>query len=54
MMLYAYVVLTLLNGQITGQGAINGYAWLFAGLTVAAAAARPARLPDRPRARAFG
>jgi hypothetical protein len=42
LLLYAYVALVLVNGQITGQGAINGYAWLFTGLTLAAAAARPA------------
>jgi hypothetical protein len=42
LLLFAYAALMLLNGQITGQGAINGYAWIFAGLTIAAAAARPA------------
>jgi len=25
----------LLNGQITGQGTVNGYAWLFAGFCMA-------------------
>jgi hypothetical protein len=28
----------LLTGQITGQGTINGYAWMFTGFTLAAAA----------------
>lgn len=41
-LLYAYTGYVLLLGQITGQGAVNGYAWLFAGFTIAAAAARPA------------
>jgi hypothetical protein len=52
LLLYAYVALVLLNGQITGQGGINGYAWLFTGLTLAAAAARPTLgVRKRPRTR---
>jgi hypothetical protein len=35
--LYGYVGYTLLLGQITGQGAINGFAWLFTGFCIAAA-----------------
>jgi hypothetical protein len=38
LLLFAYVWLVLLSGQITGQGGINGYVWLFAGLTIAASA----------------
>ncbi len=41
-LLFAYVGYVLLLGQMTGQGAINGYAWLFLGFTLAAAAARAA------------
>jgi hypothetical protein len=41
-LLYAYTGYVLLAGQVTGQGAVNGYAWLFMGFTLAAAAARPA------------
>jgi hypothetical protein len=40
--LFAYVGYVLLLGQVTGQGAINGYAWLFVGFTLAAADARAA------------
>jgi hypothetical protein len=39
MLLFAYVGIVLANGQITGQGAVNGYGWLFAGFTIAAATA---------------
>ena len=41
-LLYAYTGYVVLAGQVTGQGAVNGYAWLFVGFTLAAAAARPA------------
>jgi len=37
LLLYAYTGYVLLLGQITGQGAINAYAWLFTGFTIAAA-----------------
>jgi len=37
LLLYAYVSYLLLLGQITGQGAVNGYAWLFMGFCIAAA-----------------
>jgi len=37
LLLYAYAGYVLLLGQITGQGAINAYAWLFTGFTIAAA-----------------
>ena len=36
MMLFAYVGFVLLQGQITGNGSINVYGWLFAGLCIAA------------------
>jgi hypothetical protein len=55
--LYGYAGYTLLLGQITGQGAINGFAWLFAGFCIAAAqeqlrAARRAISARRAAARA--
>ena len=37
MMLFAYAGYVVLSGQITGHGTINVYAWLFAGLCIAAA-----------------
>jgi len=36
LLLFAYVATELLQGQITGQGTINGYVWLFTGLSLAA------------------
>ncbi len=39
-LLLAYVSVELLYGQVTGHGTINGYAWLFAGLCLAASNAR--------------
>jgi hypothetical protein len=38
LLLLAYVSVELLYGQITGHGTINGYAWLFMGFCLAAAA----------------
>jgi hypothetical protein len=35
MMLFGFAGLLLFNGQITGQGAQNGFAWLFVGFTLA-------------------
>jgi hypothetical protein len=35
-LLFAFVALDLLYGQITGHGTVNGYAWLFTGLALAA------------------
>jgi len=35
-LLFGYVGILLFNGQITGQGAQNGFAWLFVGFTLAA------------------
>ena len=37
MVLFGYVGLVLLTGQLTGHGTINFYGWFFAGLTIAAA-----------------
>ena len=37
-LLFGYLAYELLTGQITGQGTINGYAWMFTGFTLAAAA----------------
>lgn len=44
-MLFSYAGLVLLSGQITGNGTINVYGWLFTGLCIAASrvAAEPAR-----------
>jgi hypothetical protein len=36
LLLYAYVAVGLLYGELTGHGTINGYDWLFAGLCLAA------------------
>jgi hypothetical protein len=38
-LLLAYVSVELLYGQITGHGSVNGYAWMFTGFCLAAAAA---------------
>lgn len=48
MLLFSYAGYLLLLGQVTGQGTINGYGWLFAGLCIAAcrhAQAGPVRAP---------
>ena len=37
LLLFGYVAYLLMLGQVTGQGAVNGYAWLFTGLCIAAA-----------------
>jgi hypothetical protein len=42
--LFASCAFELLTGQITGHGTVNGYAWLFTGLSLAAAR------PELPRA----
>ena len=57
LMLFGYVGYVILVGQITGNGSINIYGWLFAGVCiaacraasapVAAAIAAPARMPGR-------
>lgn len=36
MLLFGFIGIILLYGQITGQGSINGYGWLFAGFCMAA------------------
>ena len=36
LLLYAFAGVTIFSGQITGNGSINAYAWLFAGLCIAA------------------
>jgi hypothetical protein len=41
LLLFAYIGIELLYGQITGHGTVNGYAWLFAGLCLAASRAPP-------------
>ena len=35
-MLFSYAGIVLLSGQITGNGTINAYGWLFTGLCIAA------------------
>ncbi len=47
LLLYAYTGYVLLLGQVTGQGAINAYAWLFMGLCIAAASAAQRTAPVR-------
>lgn len=46
-LLFAYVSYTVLFGQITGNGSINAYGWLFTGLCIAASreALASSRLP---------
>ena len=51
MLLLSYVGYVVVMGQITGQGAINVYGWLFTGLLIAAcrhADTRRAAAPSRP------
>ena len=36
MVILAFAGIELLQGQITGQGSVHGFAWVFAGLTLAA------------------
>ena len=36
MLLFGFIGIILLYGQITGQGTVNGYGWLFAGFSMAA------------------
>jgi len=49
-MLYAFAGVTIFAGQITGNGSINAYAWLFAGLCMAAARTDVPGRPRRPAA----
>ena len=46
-MLYAFAGVTIFAGQITGNGSINAYAWLFTGLCLAAARVASAPLGQR-------
>ena len=55
MLLFAYAGYVIVVSQITGNGSINVYAWLFAGFCLAAcraAAGVPARMPAPAHARA--
>ncbi len=45
MLLFAYAGYVILVGQITGNGSINVYAWLFAGLCLAACRGAPGAAP---------
>ncbi len=49
-LLLGYLGYELLTGQITGQGTINGYAWMFTGFTLAAVASAN-RLASSPEVR---
>jgi hypothetical protein len=40
LLLFGYVGVELLYGQISGHGTVNGYAWLFTGFCLAATASR--------------
>ncbi len=40
-LLFAFVGIDLLYGQISGHGSVNGYVWLFTGFCLAAIAPRP-------------
>jgi len=58
MLLFGYAGYVVLLGQITGNGSINVYAWLFSGLCIAAtrealagAQRRPAPVAARVQAR---
>jgi hypothetical protein len=57
LLLWSYVVYVLVMGQLTGQGTINFYGWLFTGLLVAAC--KPPRTspsalaPPRPENRPY-
>jgi hypothetical protein len=42
MVLYSYVAYTVVFSQLTGQGSINGFGWLFTGLCLAACRRAPA------------
>jgi len=48
LLLFAYAGYVLLMGQVTGQGAVNAYAWLFTGLCIAAASAAERRAAPAP------
>ena len=55
LVLLSFVAVVVSHGQVTGQGTINVYAWLFTGVLIAAcntarvAAPRPAAAPTRTR-----
>ena len=50
LLLFAFVGIDLLQGQISGHGTINGYAWLFTGFCLAAARARRTAAATEPAA----
>jgi hypothetical protein len=49
LMLAVYACVQILQGQLTGHGSVHGFAWVFGGLALAAAAAREADGPSAPR-----
>jgi hypothetical protein len=50
-LLFAFVGVLLFNGQITGHGSLNGYAWLFSGFLMAVNHDPPKRSRSVPRLR---
>lgn len=48
LLLFAYAGYVILIGQITGNGSINVYAWLFAGVCIAACRVAGAGMPQAP------
>ena len=46
-MIFGFVGLEILAGQITGQGTVNAYAWFFSGLCLASARNRPTVVTSR-------
>jgi hypothetical protein len=49
LLLFAFAGMLLFNGQITGQGAQNGFVWLFVGFTMAACNMGHQQAPGRVR-----
>ena len=48
LLLWSYVATTIVAGQLTGQGTINLFGWLFAGLLIASSKPPAGLLPRRP------
>jgi hypothetical protein len=51
LLLFGYVSVDLLYGELTGHGTVNGYGWLFAGLSLAAANVHLRATPAESRVR---
>lgn len=50
LLLVTYAGVQMLQGQLTGHGSVNGFAWVFCGLALAAAQAGAREDEDAPRA----